>query len=122
MAIDNALSYEELKTLGDQLHTENVYLQEEIQSDLDFEEIIGESNLLRHVFHRRESVAATDSTVLIRGVPSSARTLTEAEVGNITNGNRHQPKRITNGLAARLLIGVENRWQRTDSLVMMIVA
>ncbi len=75
LALDNALSYEEIRNLRDQLHRENVYLQEEIKSDYNFEEIVGDSPALRKVLRSVESVAATDSTVLILGETGSGKEL-----------------------------------------------
>jgi len=75
IALDNARAYEELKALRDQLDKENVYLQEEIRSSYNFEEIIGESQLLKRVLGSVESVAATDSTVLISGETGTGKEL-----------------------------------------------
>ncbi len=75
LALDNALAYEELKALRDQLDKENVYLQEEIKSKYNFEEILGNSHKLRKVFQGIEDVAATDSTVLIWGETGTGKEL-----------------------------------------------
>lgn len=75
LALDNALAYEEIKALRDQLHKENVYLQEEIQSDYNFEEIIGKSAGLRKVLQGIEQVAPTDATVLLWGETGTGKEL-----------------------------------------------
>jgi formate hydrogenlyase transcriptional activator len=46
---------------------ENMYLQEELQSELYFEEIVGASAAIQKVFNCIEMVAPTDSTVLLLG-------------------------------------------------------
>jgi PAS domain S-box-containing protein len=46
---------------------ENLYLQEELQSELYFEEIVGASAAIQKVFNSIEMVAPTDSTVLLLG-------------------------------------------------------
>jgi len=67
LAVDNARSHEEIEKLKDQLEMENISLQEEIKTEHNFEEIIGESRVLKKVLRQVEMVAKTDSTVLIRG-------------------------------------------------------
>ena len=54
----------EVERLKNQLHAENVYLQEEILRDNHFEEIIGTSPALLAVLQQLERVAPTDATVL----------------------------------------------------------
>lgn len=63
--LQNAL--EQVKTLQQQLEAENVYLQEEITKEHNFEEIVGNSQSILEVLDRVETVAPTDSTVLIMG-------------------------------------------------------
>lgn len=75
LALDNVQCYHTIKSLRDQLHKENVYLQEEIKSAHNFEEIIGESQVIQRVLHSVERVAPTDSTVLIRGETGSGKEL-----------------------------------------------
>lgn len=82
LAIDNALAYEEVKALRDQLHRENAYLLEEIKSDCNFEEIIGESPALRRALHNVGRVAATDSTVLIWGETGTGKELIARTIHN----------------------------------------
>jgi formate hydrogenlyase transcriptional activator len=63
--LQNAL--EQVKSLQKQLEAENVYLQEEISKEHNFEEIVGNSQSILEVLDRVETVAPTDSTVLIMG-------------------------------------------------------
>ena len=58
---------EQVRTLQKKLEAENLYLQEEIQTEHNFEEIVGRSPALLEVLNRVETVAPTDSTVLILG-------------------------------------------------------
>ncbi len=58
---------EQVRTLQKKLEAENVYLQEEISREHNFEEIVGNSRALVEVLRRVETVAPTDSTVLITG-------------------------------------------------------
>jgi formate hydrogenlyase transcriptional activator len=67
VAVDNCFAYEELARLRDRLAAENVYLQEEIQQEHHFGEIVGRSPALGRVLKLVESVADTNATVLILG-------------------------------------------------------
>src|SRR5262249_45252451 len=67
LAVENALAYGEIRALKDKLAQEKLYLEDEIQSDRNFEDIIGKSQALRRVLQQVETVAHTDSTVLIHG-------------------------------------------------------
>ncbi len=58
---------EEINTLKIQLEKENVYLREEINTELGFGKIIGGSDALKYVLFRAQQVAPTDATVLILG-------------------------------------------------------
>ncbi len=67
IAIENALAYREIANLKNQLADEKLYLEEEIRTEYTFEEIVGESPALKHVLSQLETVAPTDSSVLILG-------------------------------------------------------
>ena len=60
-------AFSEIERLKEQLEAENVYLREDIKMELNFDEIIGQSDALRYVMFRVEQVAVTDATVLIQG-------------------------------------------------------
>jgi formate hydrogenlyase transcriptional activator len=75
VAVDNCFAYEELARLRDRLANENTYLQEEIQQEHNFHEIVGKSPRLASVFSLIESVAATPSTVLILGETGTGKEL-----------------------------------------------
>lgn len=75
LALDNTLAYEEIKSLKDQLSRENVYLQEEIQFQCNFEEIIGCDRSLKVVAQGVDKVARTDATVLISGETGTGKEL-----------------------------------------------
>jgi formate hydrogenlyase transcriptional activator len=75
LAIENALAYGEIRELRDQLAQEKLYLEDEIRSEIHFDEIVGKSEALRHVLQAVETVAATDSTVLILGETGTGKEL-----------------------------------------------
>jgi formate hydrogenlyase transcriptional activator len=75
LAVANMQSYEEIVALKARLENENVYLQEEIRTDHNFEEITGNSPALLAVLRKVEQVAPTDSTVLIYGETGTGKEL-----------------------------------------------
>jgi formate hydrogenlyase transcriptional activator len=75
VAIDNALAFQEITALKEQLSKENAYLEEEVRTEHGFAEIVGESVALRRVLKQVETVAPTGSTVLIRGETGTGKEL-----------------------------------------------
>ncbi|HXV63071.1 MAG TPA: sigma 54-interacting transcriptional regulator [Vicinamibacteria bacterium] len=67
LAVANLLAYEEISSLKSRLEQENTYLQEEIQTQHDFGEIVGQTEPMAKVIEAIETVAVTDATVLICG-------------------------------------------------------
>jgi formate hydrogenlyase transcriptional activator len=75
VAVENALAFECIEKLKEKLTQEKVYLEEEIRTEHNFDEIVGESAALRRVLKEVETVAPTDSTVLIRGETGTGKEL-----------------------------------------------
>jgi len=75
IALDNARAYREIAELTDKLKKEKLYLQDEIRSVLNFEEIVGESLALKHVLAQVNTVAPLDATVLILGETGTGKEL-----------------------------------------------
>jgi formate hydrogenlyase transcriptional activator len=75
IAVSNALAYEEIKSLKEQLLLENRVLQEEIVERSIYEEIVGSSSTLQKVVAAIEQVAPTVSTVLITGETGTGKEL-----------------------------------------------
>ncbi len=75
LAIQNMRSYEEIDSLKARLEKENVYLQEELRAEHNFEEIVGNSPALLKALHAVDQVAPTDSTVLIYGETGTGKEL-----------------------------------------------
>ncbi len=75
IAIENALAYKEIAELRDKLAQERLYLEEEIRTAADFEGIIGQSTALRKVLQLVETVATSDSTVLLLGETGTGKEL-----------------------------------------------
>jgi formate hydrogenlyase transcriptional activator len=89
IAIDNALAYRQITELKDKLTQEKLYLEDEIRSELNFEEIIGNSPVLRQVLGQVEAVAPTNSTVLIQGETGSGKELIARAVHNLSQRRNH---------------------------------
>ncbi|MGP0593491.1 sigma 54-interacting transcriptional regulator [Nitrospira sp. T9] len=75
IALDNALAYREITELKEKLEKENVYLRDEIRTETNFEEIVGESPGLKRVLQQLGIVAPTDSTVLVLGETGTGKEL-----------------------------------------------
>src|SRR5262249_52116334 len=75
LAVANSMAYQEISSLKDKLSKEKLYLEEELQNEYNFEEIIGESRALKLVLKEVQTVAATDSTVLILGETGTGKEL-----------------------------------------------
>jgi formate hydrogenlyase transcriptional activator len=75
IAIENALAYRQIAELKDQLAHEKLYLEDELRSERNFEDIVGKSAALRRVLQQVETVAPTDATVLIYGETGTGKEL-----------------------------------------------
>src|ERR1700691_4106160 len=75
IAIENALAYREISQLKDKLAQEKLYLEEEIRSEMNFENIIGNSPALKHVLELVETVAPSGSTVMLLGETGTGKEL-----------------------------------------------
>src|SRR5579864_8249347 len=75
IAIENRLANREVAELKDKLAQERLYLEDEIRGELDFEGIVGQSSALHHVLNLVETVAPSDSTVLLLGETGTGKEL-----------------------------------------------
>jgi formate hydrogenlyase transcriptional activator len=85
IAMENARAYREIASLRDQLAQEKLYLEDEIRSELNFEEIVGQSAALRRVLQQVETVAPTDSTVLIYGETGTGKELIARAIHSVSS-------------------------------------
>jgi formate hydrogenlyase transcriptional activator len=75
IAVENALAFGEIRELKDKLAQEKLYLEDEIRSEMNFAQMVGNSASLRKVLKRVETVAPTESTVLIYGETGTGKEL-----------------------------------------------
>ena len=84
IAVDNALAYGQIADLKDKLAQEKLYLEDEIRSQMNFDEIVGNSLALRRVLQQVETVAPTDSAVLILGETGTGKELIARAIHNLS--------------------------------------
>ena len=75
MAVNNAVAFRQVADLRDRLNQEKQYLEDEINVEHQFEDIVGESSGLKRVLSQIETVAPTDATVLIQGETGTGKEL-----------------------------------------------
>ena len=85
IALDNALSYKRIEELKERLAEEKVYLEDEIRTDNRFEEIVGQSRALKATLKQLETVAPTDSTVLIYGETGTGKELLARAIHDLSS-------------------------------------
>jgi formate hydrogenlyase transcriptional activator len=83
-AIENAVQFNEIERLKNRLVSEKLYLEEEIQNEYNFAEIVGTSATLRKVLKQIETVAPTDSCVLLYGETGTGKELISRAIHNLS--------------------------------------
>ena len=89
IAVENALAFQEIAELKNKVAQEKLYLEDEIRSEMNFEEIVGDSPLLRAVLKHVETVAPTDSTVLIQGETGTGKESIARAIHNLSPRRGH---------------------------------
>jgi formate hydrogenlyase transcriptional activator len=85
LAVDNATAFEQITGLTERLLQEKQYLEDELRTAYNFEEIIGESPALKRVLRQVEIVAPTDATVLILGETGTGKELIARAIHNLSS-------------------------------------
>jgi formate hydrogenlyase transcriptional activator len=84
IAVENALAFGQIVDRANRLSEEKLYLQDEIRTEHNFEEIIGVSPVLKRILEQVQTVAPTDSAVLIFGETGTGKELIARAVHNLS--------------------------------------
>ncbi len=84
IAVENALAFKEIDALKDKLAVEKLYLEEEIRSEFNFEEIIGESTALKRALAQVQLAAPAGTTVLLLGETGTGKELFARAIHNLS--------------------------------------
>jgi formate hydrogenlyase transcriptional activator len=84
LAVDNAIAYGRVTEARDRLEEERLYLESEIRSEYNFEDIVGKSAALRKVLDQVAIVAPTQSTVLLYGETGTGKELFARALHNLS--------------------------------------
>jgi formate hydrogenlyase transcriptional activator len=87
--VENALAYRQIAELKDKLAQEKLYLEDEIRSQMNFDSIIGRSPALQKLLQQVETVAPTDSTVLIYGETGVGKELVARAIHNLSSRSKN---------------------------------
>jgi formate hydrogenlyase transcriptional activator len=84
IAVENALAFKEIDALKDKLAEEKLYLEEEIRTEFNFEEIIGDSASLKRALAQVELVAPAGTAVLVLGDTGTGKELIARAIHNLS--------------------------------------
>jgi formate hydrogenlyase transcriptional activator len=84
IAVENALAFKQIDALKDKLAEEKLYLEEEIRSEFNFEEIIGDSPALKRALAQVELVAPAGTAVLVTGETGTGKELIARAIHNLS--------------------------------------
>jgi formate hydrogenlyase transcriptional activator len=84
LVLGNALAYGRLRASRDDLEEQRLYLESEIESEYNFEDIVGKSAAIRKVLDQVAIVAPTSSTVLLHGETGTGKELVARAIHNLS--------------------------------------
>jgi formate hydrogenlyase transcriptional activator len=84
IAVENALAFKEIEALKNKLAEEKLYLEEEIRSEFNFEEIVGDSPALKRALAQVELAAPAGTTVLLLGETGTGKELFARAIHNLS--------------------------------------
>jgi formate hydrogenlyase transcriptional activator len=89
VVLENALAWQEISELKDKVAQEKLYLEEEIRSEMNFDQIVGDSPALRQVLELVQTVAPSDSTVLLLGETGTGKELIARAIHDHSRREKH---------------------------------
>jgi len=95
IALGNAMAFRHISELKDQLTEQKQYLEDELKTAFNFDEIVGHSKPIRRVLKQVETVAPTDSSVLILGETGTGKELLARAVHNLSPRHDHTFVRLS---------------------------
>jgi len=98
LAVENMWAFEEIAQVKARLEQENLYLQEEIKTAHNFEEIVGHSQAIKQALKAVETVAPTDASVLLLGETGTGKELIARALHNL--GQRREKTLVKVNCAA----------------------
>lgn len=84
IAVENSLAFGQIVDRANRLSEEKLYLQDEIRTEYNFEEIVGESPALKRILEQLQTVAPIDSTILILGETGTGKELIARAIHNLS--------------------------------------
>ena len=84
IAVENALEFGQVAEAKERLVEQKLYLEDEIRTEQNFEEIVGKSSRLRAVLESVRIVAPADSTVLIQGETGTGKEMVARAIHNLS--------------------------------------
>jgi formate hydrogenlyase transcriptional activator len=94
IGVENALAYYQIEQFKNKLAEEKLYLEDEIRTEYNFEEIIGQSPALKRILKQVETVAPTDSTVLLLGETGTGKELIARAIHNLSSRRERMLVRV----------------------------
>lgn len=101
------IAFNEVEHLKDQLQQENSYLKEEIQQDLYYGEIIGNSPVIKAMLKKIQQVAGTDASVLISGESGTGKELVARAIHQQSRRNHKSLVKVNCGAISAGLVESE---------------
>ena len=84
IGVENAIAFGQIVDKANKLSEEKLYLQDEIRTEHNFDEIIGESTGLKRILEQVQIAAPTDSTILIQGETGTGKELIARAIHNLS--------------------------------------
>jgi formate hydrogenlyase transcriptional activator len=94
IGVENALAYRQIEQFKNKLAEEKLYLEDEIRTEYNFEEITGQSPALKRILKQVETVAPTDSTVLLLGETGTGKELIARAIHNLSSRRERMLVRV----------------------------